>query len=44
VAQRADQGRLSDDVTPHVLRHSRATHLMRQGIDPWEAAQFLGMS
>jgi integrase len=35
---------LSDDVTPHVLRHSRATHLMRQGIDPWEAAQFLGMS
>jgi integrase len=35
---------LSDDVTPHTLRHSRATHMMRQGIDPWEAAQSLGMS
>lgn len=39
-----DNAGLSEDVTPHVLRHSRATHLMRQGIDPWEAAQFLGMS
>jgi integrase len=36
--------KLPDDVTPHTLRHSRATHMMRQGIDPWEAAQSLGMS
>lgn len=35
---------LSDDVTPHTLRHSRATHLMRQAVDPWQAAQSLGMS
>jgi integrase len=35
---------LSDDVTPHVLRHSRATHMMQQAVDPWEAAQSLGMS
>jgi integrase len=35
---------LPDDVTPHVLRHSRATHMMQQGVDTWEAAQFLGMS
>jgi integrase len=35
---------LSDDVTPHVLRHSRATHNQQQGIDPWQTAQALGMS
>lgn len=35
---------LSDDVIPHTLRHSRATHLMRQAVDPWQAAQSLGMS
>jgi len=35
---------LSADVTPHVLRHSRATHMMEQGIDIWSAAQALGMS
>ncbi|RZN09706.1 hypothetical protein CWO91_16895 [Bradyrhizobium genosp. SA-3] len=32
------------DVTPHTLRHSRATHLMRQGVDVWEASKSLGMS
>jgi integrase len=32
------------DVTPHTLRHTRATWLMRAGIDPWEAAGALGMS
>jgi integrase len=31
-------------VTPHVLRHSRATHMMRQRVDPWVAANSLGMS
>ena len=35
---------LSSDVIPHTLRHSRATHLMRQAVDPWQAAQSLGMS
>jgi integrase len=32
------------DVTPHILRHSRATWLMQEGIDPWEAAGHLGMT
>jgi integrase len=32
------------DVTPHTLRHTRATWLMQSGIDPWEAAGHLGMS
>jgi integrase len=31
-------------VTPHILRHSRATWLMREGIDLWKAAGHLGMS
>jgi integrase len=31
-------------VTPHTLRHTRATWLMRAGIDPWEAAGALGMT
>jgi integrase len=31
-------------VTPHIMRHSRATWLMQKGIDPWEAAGHLGMS
>lgn len=32
------------DVTPHTLRHTRATWLMQAGVDPWEAAGSLGMS
>ncbi|UFW90991.1 tyrosine-type recombinase/integrase [Bradyrhizobium barranii] len=35
---------LSKDVTPHTLRHSRATHMMRQRVDPWQASKALGMS
>lgn len=31
-------------VTPHALRHSRATHSLKQGISPWEVANALGMS
>lgn len=32
------------DVTPHTLRHTRATWLMQAGVDPWEAAGALGMT
>ena len=31
-------------ITPHIMRHSRATWLMQKGIDPWEAAGHLGMN
>ncbi|TPM59125.1 site-specific integrase [Mesorhizobium sp. B2-2-4] len=33
-----------DEVTPHVLRHTRATWLMQAGVDKWQAAGALGMS
>jgi integrase len=32
------------DVTPHTLRHTRATWLMQAGIPIWEAAGALGMT
>lgn len=32
------------NVSPHTLRHTRATWLMQAGIDMWEAAGALGMS
>lgn len=35
---------LPDHVIPHVLRHSRATTMMRAGVNPWTAANALGMS
>jgi integrase len=35
---------LDDKVTPHTLRHTRATWVMQQAIDLWEAAGHLGMS
>lgn len=31
-------------ITPHILRHTRATNMMQQGKDPWEASKALGMS
>jgi hypothetical protein len=31
-------------VTPHILRHTAATWLMQQGVDPWVAAGYLGMT
>ena len=33
-----------EDVTPHTLRHSRATHLLQAGVDPWKVAGLLGDS
>lgn len=35
---------LGPDVTPHTWRHSLATWLMQDGVDPWKAAGFIGMS
>lgn len=35
---------LDDTVTPHVLRHTRATWMMQAGISIWQAAGSLGMS
>jgi integrase len=35
---------LGPEVTPHVLRHTRATWLMQAGVDVWEAAGALGMT
>jgi integrase len=36
--------KLPEWFTPHILRHTRATNLMREGVDIYEAAQALGMS
>lgn len=33
-----------EDVSPHVLRHTRATWGMQAGADKWELAGFLGMT
>lgn len=33
-----------DGITPHVMRHTRATWLMQAGIPTWEAAGHLGMT
>lgn len=35
---------LDEKVVRHTLRHSRATNLMRKGIDPWAIAGHLGMT
>lgn len=35
---------LSNDVTPHTLRHSCTTWLMLAGVDIWQVAGFVGMS
>ncbi len=33
-----------DRITPHVLRYTGATWMMRNGVNTWKAAGFLGMS
>lgn len=38
------KAKLDAAVTPHTLRHTRATWLMQAGVDLWEAAGHLGMS
>lgn len=38
------RAKLHGKVTPHVLRHTAATWLMQNAVDPWEAAGYLGMS
>lgn len=35
---------LDDGVIPHCLRHTCATWLMQAGVEPWQAAGFLGMT
>jgi integrase len=39
-----DAAGLDRSVTPHTLRHTRATVLMQKGIDVWQASGHLGMS
>ena len=39
-----DLAGLGDDVSPHTLRHSRATHMKQAGVPSWEVGGALGMS
>jgi len=43
-ARAARDAGLSEDVTPHVLRHTAATWMMQAGVPIWEAAGYLGMT
>lgn len=36
--------KLDQHVIPHTLRHTCATWLMQAGVEPWQAAGFLGMT
>jgi integrase len=35
---------LPEYVVPHILRHSRATHMLKAGVPLWEVSNALGMS
>lgn len=37
-------GKFKTDVIPHTLRHTACTWLMQAGVEPWQAAGFLGMT
>src|SRR6185312_4538241 len=39
-----EEAKLPDYITPHILRHTRATNMMQQRKDPWESSKALGMS
>lgn len=39
-----ENAKLDQSVIPHVLRHTAATWLMQSGVEPWQAAGFLGMT
>lgn len=39
-----EKAKLDESVTPHSLRHTSATWMMQAGIDPWQAAGWLGMT
>ena len=41
-ALKENEASLSEDVTPHVLRHTRATEMLKQGVPIWDVAKFLG--
>lgn len=39
-----DAAGLDEEITPHVLRHTAASWLMLAGSNPWDVANYLGMS
>lgn len=43
-AETRARAKLPAYITPHILRHTRATNMMQQRKDPWEASKALGMS
>ncbi|MBJ7545170.1 site-specific integrase [Rhodomicrobium udaipurense] len=42
--QACERADVPDEIVKHSLRHTAATWLMQAGVDPWEAAGYLGMT